>query len=167
MNTVLALHGKLQKCINWIIGMALMILLIVILAQTFFRYVIFYSLPWSEELSRYLFVVMILLGINIGITRDNFVRIDMIDGILPARFKPAMEVFRDLIALVVACAFVYSTLPLMRIGKFQRSPAMQITMDVMYGILFVGFCLAVLSIILKLLARFSGATAATQDGGSN
>ncbi len=155
MKTVLALHGGLQRVINWIIGLALMVLLIVILSQTFFRYVIFYSLPWSEELSRYLFVLMILLGINIGITRDNFVRIDMIDGFLPASFKPVMEVFRDLVALVVSCFFVYSTMPLMRIGKFQRSPALQITMDIMYGILFVGFCLAVLSIVLRILSRFT------------
>lgn len=164
MRNLLALHHKLQKAVNWIIGLALMILLIVILAQTFFRYVIFYSLPWSEELSRYLFVLMILLGINIGITRDNFVRIDVIDGFLPDFLKPVMEVFRELVALVVACFFVYSTLPLMRIGKFQRSPAMQITMDYMYGILFVGFVLAVLSIVLKLLARFT--VGKRQEGGN-
>lgn len=155
MKSILALHGMLQRVINWIIGAALMILLTVILAQTFFRYVVFYSLPWSEELSRYLFVLMILLGINIGITRDNFVRIDIIDNFLPKTLKPVMEVFRELLALFVACMFAYSTMPLMRIAKFQRSPAMQITMDWMYLILFVGFALAVLSIILKLIARFT------------
>lgn len=163
MKSILALHGVLQRIINWIIGASLMILLTVILAQTFFRYIIFYSLPWSEELSRYLFVLMILLGINIGITRDNFVRIDMIDGFLPKAFKPVMEVFRELLALFVACMFAYSTLPLMRIAKFQRSPAMQIHMDWMYLILFVGFVLAVLSIVLKLIARF--AAPKQQEGG--
>ncbi|MDR2390840.1 MAG: TRAP transporter small permease subunit [Planctomycetota bacterium] len=155
MKTVFFWHSRLQGLINWIIGLALMLLLTVILLQTFFRYVVFYSLPWSEELSRYLFVVMILLGVNIGITRDNFVRIDLIDNFLPGFLKPAMEISRELIALAVSCFFVYSTIPLMRIGRFQRSPAMQITMDVMYGILCLGFSLAVLSLVLRLLARFA------------
>ena len=90
MKTAFFWHGRLQGLINWIIGLALMLLLTVILLQTFFRYVVFYSLHWSEELSRYLFVVMILLGVNIGITRDNFVRIDLIDNFLPGVLKPAM-----------------------------------------------------------------------------
>ncbi len=164
MKAVLALHGMLQRVINWIIGASLMILLTVILAQTFFRYVVFYSLPWSEELSRYLFVLMILLGINIGITRDNFVRIDIVDNYLPKAFKPAVEAARELLALFVACMFAYSTIPLMRVAKFQRSPAMQITMDWMYLLLFIGFVLAVLSIALKLVGRF--AAPARREGGS-
>lgn len=155
MNTLHVLHRKLQSVINGIIGLALMLLLTIILLQTFTRYVIFYSLPWSEELSRFLFVLMILLGINIGITRENFVRIDVIDNFLPEKMKPAMTIFRDLIALVVAIMFTYSTMPMMRIGRFQKSPAMQLPMNWMYTILFIGFLLAVLSIILKIVSRFS------------
>lgn len=155
MSTLFSLHQKLQRFINWVIGLALMVLLTIILLQTFTRYVIFYSLPWSEELSRYLFVLMILLGINIGITRENFVRIDVIDNFLPARMKPIMGVFRDLVALVVAIIFTYSTLPMIRIGKFQKSPALQLPMNWMYMILFIGFALAVVSIVLKILSRFT------------
>ncbi|MCC8189294.1 MAG: TRAP transporter small permease, partial [Planctomycetes bacterium] len=130
MRTVFALHRRLQSAINWLIGVALLGLLTVILLQTFTRYVIFYSLPWSEELSRYLFVLMVLLGINIGITRENFVRIDAIDGLIP-RAAPFLAVFRDLVALAVSVVMAYSALPLIRIGKFQKSPAMQIGMNIM------------------------------------
>ena len=156
MKTVLLCHHWLQKAVNWVIGVALAVLLTVILAQTVFRYAIFYSLPWSEELSRYLFVVMILLGINIGVTRDIFVRIDLIDGFLSGKWRAAAAVFRDLTALAVSCLFIFSSLPLMRIGRFQRSPAMQIDMNVMYGVLLVGFSLTTLAILLKLLANFAG-----------
>lgn len=155
MKALFHYHQKLQRAVNWLIALALMVLLIVILAQTFTRYVIFYSLPWSEELSRYLFVLLIMLGINIGITKNNFVRIDMIDAIIPDRFKKTMETFRDAAALLVAVAFVYSTLPMMRIGKFQKSPAMQIGMDCMYGIMFIGFLLALVAVVLRIVQRYT------------
>ena len=64
----------------------------------------------------------------------------------------------------MSCFFVYSTVPLMRIGRFQRSPAMQITMDVMYGILCLGFSLAVLSLVLRLLARFAAGRPREEGG---
>ena len=155
MNKLFVWHKRFQHCVNWLTGLALLTLLCVILLQTFTRYVIFYSLPWSEELSCYLFVLLILWGINIGISRENFVRIDVIDAILPKRCEPYMGVFRDLVALFVAGMFMYSTTFLIRIGKFQRSPAMQIRMDIMYYIVMVGFAMAVLSIILKIASRFA------------
>lgn len=148
-------HQKLQRAVNWIIALTLMVLLVVILAQTFTRYVIFYSLPWSEELSRYLFVLLIMLGINIGITKNNFVRIDMIDAIIPDRFKKTVETLRDMVALSVAVAFVYSTFPMMRIGKFQKSPAMQISMDFMYSIMFIGFLLALVAVLFRIAHRYT------------
>lgn len=155
MKKLLHYHQKLQSAVNWLIALALMVLLIVILAQTFTRYVIFYSLPWSEELSRYLFVLLIMLGINIGITKNNFVRIDMIDSIIPDHFKKTVETLRDMVAMFVAASFVYSTLPMMRIGKFQKSPAMQIGMDLMYAIMFIGFLLALIAVVLRIAQRYT------------
>ena len=48
--------SKVQNLLLGLIGIALTIMMSVIMLQTLTRYVIFYSLPWSEELSRYLFV---------------------------------------------------------------------------------------------------------------
>ena len=153
MKTLFAWHKRFQNLVNWIIGLALMVLLCVILLQTFTRYVIFHSLPWSEELSRYLFVLLILWGVNIGITKENFVRIDVIDAFVPTRLEPYMAIFRDTVALFVASMFIYSTTFLVRIGKFQKSPAMRIQMDIMYYIVLIGFILAAISLVLKIASR--------------
>lgn len=62
--------GRLQSAVNALTAVILVAIMVIILVQTFTRYVIFYSIPWSEEASRYLFVAMILLGINIGISQN-------------------------------------------------------------------------------------------------
>lgn len=150
------MFGKLQKIVNGIIAVMLIAIMVIILVQTFTRYVIFYSIPWSEEASRYLFVGMILLGINIGISQNMMVRIDIIDNFLSPRMKKSFEIGRQIIALVISAVFFYSTFGMLRIGGYQMSPAMRIPMNIMYGTLCVGFGLAVIAVLFKLCETASG-----------
>lgn len=144
--------GAIQKAVEILIGLMLGVMIVVVFAQTFFRYVVFASLPWSEELSRFLFVALIALGINIGISRNMMVRIDIIDSKLGPNALPIMEVFRQLIGIFMNAFFAYSTLELIGIGVRQSSPAMGIPMSVMYSILLAGFVLAVVASILRIVA---------------
>lgn len=150
MNSLFKGYQKLQNLINELISGLLLLIMCVILAQTFFRFVIFKSLPWSEELSRYLFVAMILLGINIGVTKNLMVRIDIIDGFLSDNLKKVFEVGREMIALIVSCAFFYSTFDMIKVGSFQKSPALQLPMSLMYTMMAVGFGLTILSVLFRL-----------------
>jgi len=148
----MGVYKRLQEVLRTIIAIALSVIMIVIFAQTFTRYVIFYSLPWSEELSRYLFVVMILLGIGVGISENLMVRIDIIDNFLSKKARCVFDIGRELMALVIASVFLYSTIDMIKIGSFQKSPAMQIPMNLMYTVLFVGFLFAVVSVLIRIIA---------------
>ena len=153
--------SRLQSAVNALTAVILVAIMVIILVQTFTRYVIFYSIPWSEEASRYLFVAMILLGINMGISQNLMVRIDIIDNFLPSGVKKAFEIGRQAISAV----FFYSTFGMLRIGGYQLSPAMRIPMNVMYGILCLGFGLAVISVIFKLQETVTMKT--TEEKGGN
>ncbi|ARE86453.1 2,3-diketo-L-gulonate TRAP transporter small permease protein YiaM [Clostridium formicaceticum] len=130
--------------------------MVVILLQTVTRYVFFYSLPWSEELSRYLFVWMIMLGINIGIRDDMQVRIDIIDKVFKGRGKIVLAVFQQLVSLIVSAVFFYSSFNFIAIGARQLSPAMQIPMRYIYLCLPVGLGIAMLEILRKLVSAAKG-----------
>lgn len=151
MNGILSAYKKIQNIMTIITGITLVLIMGVILLQTFARYVIFHSLPWSEELSRYLFVVMILFGINIGISQGMMVRIDLVDSFLGKKAKQAFEYGRLVLSLAVSGVFFYSTIDMIKIGGYQVSPAMHLPMNWMYGVLFVGFLFATLSIIVKMI----------------
>ena len=62
------------------------------------------------------------------------------------------EILRQLIGLVMNAAFAYSTIDLIEICQMQKSPSMQIPMSVMYSILLIGFVLACLSILAKIVS---------------
>lgn len=86
MRIVLKAVEKFQDLINSLIAAVMMVIMVIILVQTVGRGVSL-SIPWSEEASRYLFVTMILLGINIGISQNMMVNIDIIDNFIPKGAK--------------------------------------------------------------------------------
>jgi TRAP-type C4-dicarboxylate transport system permease small subunit len=145
-----SIFKKIQQFIYNLDAAILLIIMCIILAQTVGR-AFRLSIPWSEEASRYLFVIMILLGINVGISKNLMVRIDMIDNILSPRIKRAFNVAREIVALIVAFILFYSCFPLIRVGSFQKSPAMQLPMSALYTIVAIGFGLAVISVLFRLI----------------
>lgn len=150
MAKLLSIFERIQKGIKAILGALLGIMMAVVFAQTFTRYVVFHSLPWSEELSRFLFVGIIVVGINLGISENMMVRIDIIDGFLGKNSAKIAEIIRQLIGLLTNAAFAYSTLDLIKIGSVQTSPSLHVPMSAMYTILLIGFVLACISVLVKI-----------------
>ena len=127
MEKFAAAFKKVQKINKAIIGAVLLLMIGVVFLQTFCRFVIFKSLTWSEELSRYLFVALIVLGINLAATDHLFVRIELIDGYLKGKAQYVMDVI---------------------------SPAMGIPMSLLYGIMFIGFIMNFLALIVDTWEEF-------------
>ncbi len=150
MNAVMKAFTKLQDVINNLIAAVMMIMMCIVLAQTLGR-AVHMSIPWSEEASRYLFVVMILLGINLGISKNMMVRIDIVDKFMSKGLKIIFDVIREFIGILIAGVFFYSTFSMIRVGALQKSPALQLNMSVIYTVMAVGFGLAVLASLIRLI----------------
>ncbi|MGN0909191.1 MAG: TRAP transporter small permease [Succinivibrio sp.] len=147
-------YAAFQKVVLGVITVALMAMMVVIGVQVFTRYVIFYSLPWSEELSRYLFVFIVLCGINIAVSREKLIKIDALqNSIKSLRGRLALDIVHAA-AGIVACALIafYCT-DLFPVGRVQKSPAMRIPMIIMYYVVFIGYVLALIALVLKLVEK--------------
>ncbi len=77
---------------------------VVIFAQVIARYVFDSSFSWSEEISRYLFVWMIYLGISYAVKMDKHIRVDTLVAldILPDKGKKIVCLIADFIFLIFA-----------------------------------------------------------------
>ena len=148
------LFGKLQTLLLWTITVALIVMMVVIFVQVFTRYVIFYSLPWSEELSRYLFVFIILIGINIAVSQEILIKIDALqNSIKTLRGRLGLDILHAVVG-IVACILItcYAT-NLFRVGMVQKSPAMRIPMIIMYSVVFAGYALSTIALVFKLVQK--------------
>ncbi|MEM1429843.1 MAG: TRAP transporter small permease [Pseudomonadota bacterium] len=79
---------------------ALAIMVAVILAQVFFRYVLNDALPWPDEAARFMMLWMTGLIAPMAYRRGGFVAIDMVERALPARTAAGLTL--SLLALSLA-----------------------------------------------------------------
>ncbi len=152
-----------MKLIHWLddklemtICIILMSILSVVLAiQVFFRYVMGDSLSWSEELSRYMFVWLVYIGIAYGCKVMRHIKIDAGLYLFPKDARKYVVIIGDVIFLCFALVIVYYAYGLVvkQIKIGQLSPAMQIPMWIVYAAPMVGFTLTAIRQFQTILFR--------------
>ena len=151
---MVCIYNALHKAIRFILFAILSFMVIVVTMQIVCRYVFFYSLSWSEELSRYLFVWLILMGAGFGIAENNAICIDIIETIAKGKFKRAIHLIQYVLSLVAVCVLFYSSILLMQLGTRQISPAMNVPMSMVYLCMPIGFILMIFELIIKIILFF-------------
>jgi TRAP-type C4-dicarboxylate transport system permease small subunit len=94
---------------RWAMIVALAVMAVVVFVSVVVRYLVDYSVPWSEEVARYLMVWLTFLGIGPVLRIGGHVAIDTAQASLPA--VPAMV----LRAIVLAAVLLFCVL-LVRFG---------------------------------------------------
>jgi len=98
----------------------------IVAAQVFFRYVLNHSLFWSEELARYILVWLTFLGASVAYRRGTHPRIDLFSSRLGTRGARAMRVIAHLVAMVFFGVLVIYGAQFAYFVRLQISPALQI-----------------------------------------
>ncbi len=108
MSVLAVLTDKLSKLLKYITFVMLAVMVCIITAQVFFRYVVGTSLSWSEEMARFLFVWIVLLGAANGVKENYHVVITAITNRLPEKAAKIVNIIDILLIMVVAlCMTVY------------------------------------------------------------
>ncbi len=81
--------------------LALAVMVVCILLQVYFRYVLNNALPWPEEAARFLMLWMTGLIAPLAYRRGGFVAIDMVQTALPRRAGQALSLALLLLSLLV------------------------------------------------------------------
>ena len=130
---------------------------IVVIIQVIFR-VIGSSLPWSEELSRYLAVWITFIGAALGVKRGAHVGVEALKVALPKGPRRILELFALICMVFLACVVVYYSIQIihMQLRTGQKSPAMRIPMWRAYIGIPIGMCLVVIRCIQTAVNLFRG-----------
>ena len=88
----------------WISVVAIGLMVLSILLQVFFRYVLGNPLPWSEEAARFCMLWMTGFMAPLAYRQGGFVAIDMLVRMLPARVAQILSMLLLLIAFAVLVA---------------------------------------------------------------
>jgi TRAP-type transport system small permease protein len=95
------INGALLALGRWIGAVCLGLMVVVILTQVFFRYVVNNALPWPEEASRFLMLWSTGLMAPTAFRRGGFVAIDMIVRMLPRLVATGLSIFLMAVTILV------------------------------------------------------------------
>ena len=104
------------------------ILIVPVTLQVVSRYTaLIPSWIWTEELSRFLFIWMVMLGAMIGVRERTHFVVDVLPG-LPPRANALLEIVTNLFVLVLALVFVWWGIQFVRFGWDQTSELAELPM---------------------------------------
>ena len=95
------INGALLALGRWIGAACLGLMVLVILAQVFYRYALNNALPWPEEASRFLMLWSTGLMAPTAFRRGGFVAIDMVIRMLPRLVATGLSVFLMAVTILV------------------------------------------------------------------
>lgn len=123
---------------EYVVSLLLVIMVVVVFLQVIFRFVLQASLPWSEELSRYVMVWIAFLGAAIGIRRKSHIGVEALVMLFPREWQRRAGFLVSILSAVFFAFLVqYGTL-ILKTVRFQLSPAMELSMAIPYGAILVG-----------------------------
>ncbi len=117
---------NIEKINRWLIVLLLASLTTVISIQIFSRYVINFSIFWTEELARYLLVWTALTGAALALKENAHIAINVLVECFPDKTKTKIILLSKIITLVFLISLFYVGFSLALSMYSQKSDALRI-----------------------------------------
>lgn len=135
ISAVPRLQGPIGRMIGWVdtcfltlAVLALIAIAVTVLLQVCSRLFLPFSIAWTEELSRYLFIYMVALSVGVVLRQHRNISVELFHHQLGLRMRAAFQV---LICLLIA-VFAFLVLPYAwqyaQNGTWQTSPTLRVPM---------------------------------------
>jgi len=171
-NAVLACVDKLNLVLRWAVGAMLFTMVVIVFLQILARFAlpkmgIVISVPWTEELARYLMIWCIFLGAAAATRSGDLIAMDTLVTSLSAEHGWKVKLFAYIVTMAFFVFLIVIGVRWMGFGFMEYSTVMNLPMYVVYLAMPVGGTLAVINIAVRSIeghrrmkqARRAGAAA--------
>lgn len=137
-------------------GVAYAAMVVIVLAGVIMRYWTKTPNLYGEEISRYLMIACIYLGVAVACKRKLHMNVTMFVDALPKAVGNAITVIVRLVTIGMYAFMTYQgILMVQRLMTFsQASPAMRMPMWIMYAVITLGFALSTVTEIIMFINDF-------------
>lgn len=147
------LLSKIHAVILFLCGVMLILISVLLFLSVLFRYLLLNPIVWSEEITGFLLVWMVLLSAPVGHALNEHVAIDALSRIVREAYKPYLSLARAIILLFVSGIIVAYGIPHTVKSMNQIFPTLEwIRYGYMYAALPVGYGLLGLACLENLLS---------------
>ena len=124
---------------------------LIVFLQVVYRYVLVQPLHWSEELARYLFIWLSMLGATLGLQKRGHFGLDFFYRMLPNRGRRFLQFLTYFLMGGVILVILVQGIKLVETTALQESPAMGISMAWAYACLPIGAFLMAIHLLVILI----------------
>ena len=112
------------------------------------------SLPWTEELSRFLLVWLTFLGCTLAIYRKSHLSVNFVVDMMPAKLQKVCHIFTRLVMIVFFTIVLVYGARLSAISMKNLSTTLSWPMGIVYAVLPFSALLADYYVIVDMLGLF-------------
>lgn len=128
----------LDTLLNWTLAALMIVMLVVVAAQVWYRFVLNDPLTWSEEMARYLFVWISFLGSAVGVRLNIHLGIDLIEKFTGPTGRKILFVTVNLLIQIFLVVAIFWGIKVLGVVRYQTSASMGISMVYPYLAIPVG-----------------------------
>jgi C4-dicarboxylate transporter DctQ subunit len=137
-------------------AICLIVVLISIFAQVFCRFLLGFSLTWSEEVGRYLLVWISFTGFGVLVKEKKMMSIMFMVDLLPGKLKITAKILADLLSIMFMIIVCYYGFLLVELTMIQVTVVTEIPMGYVYLVIPIGAAFYVIHSIVGHLDRLKG-----------
>lgn len=144
------------KIIEMILAVILGLIVITVTIQVFSRYVLDAPTSWSEELTRYLFIWLSLLGAAVALHKAKHLGVDNLANLLRGKALNGYLLLISIVIIVYLVILAVASVKLTLMVVSQHSPSIGLSMAVPYSALIVGIVVMLIEQIGNLFKIVAG-----------
>lgn len=133
-------------------------LIVLCFLQILFRFVFNFSLSWTEELSRYVFIALVYFAASLAVVRGAHVRVEVIDGFVKGKNKRILDSIIDLsfAAFMAWIGYFGLEITIDSLQIEQTTPALEWQAGWVYAMIPFCFYLIALRLVQRVYRRITG-----------
>ena len=145
----------INKILRFIVIIMLSVMSVVVFAQVLFR-IVHLSIPWSEELSKYLLIWSTFLGAAICIRKGSLVGLEFLKNSMSEEKQKILQTILNLIVCAMHLFLINVGFWAVRRVWFQITPVLKLSMGLMYAAIPIGSVFMLINQILVTIYLWKG-----------
>lgn len=133
-----------------VIGGLMLVMTVLVFVNVVLRYLAGFSLPWVEELSRYMMIWVAYLGAGLALRAGTHVAVELLQDMIPTTWARVLRTAIAALILVFLAAIAWYGFSYAQFAMRQTSPVLNVSLGVIYLGVPVGCVLAAAHLLLGL-----------------
>ncbi|MCX5592664.1 TRAP transporter small permease [Alcaligenes endophyticus] len=140
-----------NKFLEWVATVAVAVVMVLVLVQIFYRYVMNDPIGWTQEMSVFATMLVVMLGAAIAFRRNEHIAVTFFVDLFPRPIQLLLTVLANLVTMGFLGMLSYQSWLLSKRAMMQVSPTTGIPVGVVVLFVTIGCALSVLYLIPRLL----------------